>query len=80
MINTNLEGRVAIVTGGSQGIGAATAFALGQAGASVALTYNHSKSRATEVVEKIGKIGSKESTSLFSMKNRLFTSTMSIVQ
>lgn len=59
MINTNLEGRVAIVTGGSQGIGAATAFALGQAGASVALTYNRSESRAMEVVEKIGKIGSK---------------------
>lgn len=59
VINTNLEGRVAIVTGGSQGIGAAAAFALGEAGASVALTYNRSESRAMEVVEKIQKIGSK---------------------
>jgi len=59
MINTNLEGQVAIVTGGSQGIGAATAFTLGQAGASVALTYNRSKSKAMEVVEKIKKLSSK---------------------
>ena len=59
MINTNLEGQVAIVTGGSQGIGAATAFALGQAGAYVTLTYNRSQSRAMEVVEKIEKINSK---------------------
>ena len=59
MIDTNLKSQVAIVTGGSQGIGAATAFTLGQAGASVALTYNRSESMALEVVDKIEKLGSK---------------------
>ena len=58
MIDTNLEGRVAIVTGGSQGIGAATALTLGQAGASVALTYNYSRSKAMDVIEKIKTVGS----------------------
>ncbi len=59
MINTNLTGQVALVTGGSQGIGAAAALTLGQAGASVALTYNQSKAGAMEIVEKIEKAGSK---------------------
>lgn len=59
MIDTNLKGQVAIVTGGSQGIGAATAFTLGQTGVSVALTYNRSESMALEIVDKIEKLGSK---------------------
>lgn len=59
MINMNLEGQVAIVTGGSQGIGAATAFVFGQAGASVALTYNRSKSKAMELAQAITDSGTK---------------------
>lgn len=58
MINTDLTGKVAIVTGGSQGIGAATALALAQAGASVVLTYNLSKSAALDLVGKIENAGS----------------------
>lgn len=57
-IYTNLKNQVAIVTGGSQGIGAAAAITLGQAGTAVALTYNRSESKAMEVLGEIEKMGS----------------------
>lgn len=57
-IDINLKNKVAIVTGGSQGIGAATAVTLAKAGAAVAVTYNRSKSKALMVLEEIQKIGS----------------------
>jgi NAD(P)-dependent dehydrogenase (short-subunit alcohol dehydrogenase family) len=41
-----LDDKVAIVTGGSQGIGAATALALADEGADVALSYSSSAVRA----------------------------------
>jgi len=56
-IDANLKNQVAIVTGGSQGIGAATAITLGKAGAAVAVTYNRSESKALMVLEEIQKIG-----------------------
>jgi len=59
MIDTDLTDRTAIVTGGSRGIGAATALALGEAGASVALTYHHSEEKACEVADRIQHTGSK---------------------
>lgn len=43
--------RVALVTGASSGIGAATACALAQAGCNVAINFNHNKSGAEEVAE-----------------------------
>jgi NAD(P)-dependent dehydrogenase (short-subunit alcohol dehydrogenase family) len=58
-IDTDLSGRVAIVTGGSQGIGAATAWTLGEAGASVVLTYHHSAEAALRLVERIEAAGSR---------------------
>lgn len=58
-IDTDLKGQVAIVTGGSQGIGAATTWALGEAGANVVLTYNRSKQAALELVERIQQAGSR---------------------
>lgn len=42
----SLDGKVALVTGSSKGLGKAMAFALGQAGAKVALNYRHGRDTA----------------------------------
>jgi len=54
---TNLNGKAALVTGGSRGMGAAIAMALAEAGADVALTYTSSPERAAEVAERIEAAG-----------------------
>jgi NAD(P)-dependent dehydrogenase (short-subunit alcohol dehydrogenase family) len=48
-----LDGKVALVTGGSRGLGAATALRLADDGADVAISYNASPDRAEEVVEQL---------------------------
>ncbi|GAA2102761.1 SDR family oxidoreductase [Kitasatospora saccharophila] len=52
-----LAGRTALVTGGSRGIGAATALALAAAGADVAISHSGSAPRAEEVVRRIEALG-----------------------
>jgi len=52
MSNT-LKGKVALVTGGSRGLGAATAEALADQGADVAITYVASAEKAQAVVERL---------------------------
>jgi len=52
-----LAGRVALVTGASRGIGAATARALGAHGASVGVNYLHSADRAQQVAQEINDLG-----------------------
>ena len=49
----NLIGKVALVTGGSRGIGAAIARRLGEDGADVAISYAASPDRAEQVVREI---------------------------
>ncbi|TPQ17917.1 SDR family oxidoreductase [Streptomyces sporangiiformans] len=52
-----LHGKVALVTGGSRGIGAATALRLARAGADVAVTYVQGKEAAQDVVRGIEALG-----------------------
>ncbi|MER5514378.1 SDR family oxidoreductase [Streptomyces sp. NPDC002763] len=53
----NLRGKVALVTGGSRGLGAAAARRLAAAGADVAVTYEKSAEKAAEVVRELEKNG-----------------------
>tara|TARA_R110000782_G_scaffold78276_9_gene155665 strand:+ start:96855 stop:97610 length:756 start_codon:yes stop_codon:yes gene_type:complete len=48
-----LEGKVALITGGSRGLGAATAEAMAEQGADVAITYVSSPEKAEAVVGKL---------------------------
>ena len=52
------SGKIAVVTGGSRGIGAAIAKGLGQEGATVVINYNHSREEAETVVNEIKAMGS----------------------
>ncbi|MFD8594895.1 SDR family NAD(P)-dependent oxidoreductase [Kitasatospora sp. NPDC059646] len=52
-----LEGNVALVTGGSRGIGAAVALRLAEEGADVALTYREGEAPARKIVEQIEGLG-----------------------
>lgn len=53
----NLQGKRALVSGGSRGIGAAIALALAEYGADVAITYLNSPERAQAVVSSIEALG-----------------------
>jgi 3-oxoacyl-[acyl-carrier protein] reductase len=50
----SLEGKTALVTGGSRGIGRAIAFELARAGAEVTLSYRSGKDEADEVAREVG--------------------------
>jgi 3-oxoacyl-[acyl-carrier protein] reductase len=59
IVMSNLSGKVAFVTGGSRGIGAAIAKRLAAGGASVAITYTKGADAAASVVKEIERAGGK---------------------
>ena len=59
MTEKSLEERVAIVTGGSRGIGRAVALEMAARGAAVVVNYNSSPDKAEEVVKEIEAAGGK---------------------
>ena len=55
----SLENKVAVITGGSRGIGRAVALELAARGAAVVVNYNKSPEAAEEVVKKVQEAGGK---------------------
>jgi len=53
----SLEGKTALITGGSRGIGRATAILFAQTGADVAINYLDRENAALEVKEKVENLG-----------------------
>lgn len=58
-VNKDFDGKIALVTGASRGIGAATALELAKRGATVVVNYNKNEAEAKNVVSSIESAGGK---------------------
>lgn len=65
----SLEGEIALVTGGSRGIGRSIALALAKAGAEVIINYNSNAEKAKAVTDEISANGGKSSAVQFDVSN-----------
>ncbi|MDZ4694183.1 MAG: 3-oxoacyl-ACP reductase FabG [Deltaproteobacteria bacterium] len=68
-MSLELEGRVAVVTGASRGIGKACALALGARGATVVVNFTANEAAAVEVANTIQNAGSKAIVKRFDVSN-----------
>jgi 3-oxoacyl-[acyl-carrier protein] reductase len=57
MLDIDLRGRVALITGGSRGLGRATARAFARAGAKIAFGYLANREAADETLRMLGELG-----------------------
>lgn len=57
VLNIDLTGKSALVTGGSRGVGRATALMLAQAGANVGISYQQRRVDAEDVVRRVHELG-----------------------
>lgn len=57
VISRRLQGRVAMITGASRGIGKASALRLAREGAKIVVNYIHEKAKADEIVQEIERSG-----------------------
>ena len=75
-MNFNLNGKVALVTGGSRGIGKSIAIALANEGCNVAFTYRSAESQAKEVEQQIISLGREAKCFQANVANSLETKTI----
>lgn len=68
-MDARLDGRVALVTGGSRGIGRAIALELARSGADVAVNFRRDEGAAKSVVEEIRALGRKAKAYVGSVEN-----------
>jgi 3-oxoacyl-[acyl-carrier protein] reductase len=56
-VNDGLRGRIALITGGSRGIGAAISRALAEAGAAIAINYRERADQASQLADELRNTG-----------------------